>query len=649
MKNFTKYMMAIVTTILAFTYIAVTFLYNNSNADQLSKIINAGLLFLITISFIIYYLKTKKLNLLITFMNILLIVFLFINILTTTKFFNIPEKAALKDFANTNISSVINYAKKYNIKTNIIYEFSDHIPEYEVMSQDIKAGTLLSKVKNLTLIVSEGPDENKAIIVPSMLGWNTDRVIKYVTENFMKNVKVEFISSAEVKNTVIAQSSNGELKRNTELSLQFSQGENFEYVPVEMVDLKAKTFFEATMWAKMNGINIDAELAFNDDLKGTVSLKNKDGKNLDILSIKKGLVLNQKQDIGTLIENAKINLVVSKGNKVIIPDLKSMSIEEITDFVIKNKLKINYQDKYDDTVAMGKIISCNLNEGDVVEQGTLVTILSSKGQLKMEKFDSLEAFRNWASKYSIPISEVHEGNTEIPEGQIIKFSHNENDILSNGATVTVYISKGAPVIVPNLIGKSKSAIVSECRNAGLTYGFTYSSFNNAAKDTSLKQSLAAGSKVDKGTKIIITLSAGPGVSIPNLIGKDRNAAASICSGLGLSVNFVTGGYSNTPANCVTNQNIGAGTKVKPGTNITVTLSKGQANSQDVYLQPQWITAGNAQTTANNITARLKSIYSDLTVRINYVATNEPSKTGLLAQNPNIRITQGSTITISIYL
>ncbi|MEG0221126.1 MAG: hypothetical protein RR702_01885, partial [Clostridia bacterium] len=86
MKNFTKYMMAIVTTILAFTYIAVTFLYNNSNADQLSKIINAGLLFLITISFIIYYLKTKKLNLLITFMNILLIVFLFINILTTTKF-----------------------------------------------------------------------------------------------------------------------------------------------------------------------------------------------------------------------------------------------------------------------------------------------------------------------------------------------------------------------------------------------------------------------------------------------------------------------------------------------------------------------------------------------------------------------------------
>jgi len=52
--------------------------------------------------------------------------------------------------------------------------------------------------------------------------------------------------------------------------------------------------------------------------------------------------------------------------------------------------------------------SVNVEEGEEIEQGTLITVVISKGQLKMESFTSAVDFRAWAESYGINYKEEYE-------------------------------------------------------------------------------------------------------------------------------------------------------------------------------------------------------------------------------------------------
>ena len=41
------------------------------------------------------------------------------------------------------------------------------------------------------------------------------------------------------------------------------------------------------------------------------------------------------------------------------------------------------------------------NKGDILEQGTVISVTLSRGKLKMPKFNSIGEFREWADKYGI--------------------------------------------------------------------------------------------------------------------------------------------------------------------------------------------------------------------------------------------------------
>jgi beta-lactam-binding protein with PASTA domain len=146
-------------------------------------------------------------------------------------------------------------------------------------------------------------------------------------------------------------------------------------------------------------------------------------------------------------------------------------------------------------------------EGEEIEEGTLIKLITSKGVLKMKKFSSLADFRSWASKYGVNINEVFEFNDNIKQGDIIKFSHEEGSIINYNDTVTVYVSDGKAINVPDFYGKSKSSIQGTCNSLGLNCTFYYTRSNNT-KDTAVAQNKRAGSQVIKGTYVNIGLSGG---------------------------------------------------------------------------------------------------------------------------------------------
>ena len=73
-------------------------------------------------------------------------------------------------------------------------------------------------------------------------GGGSSRLILY--DNYLSNVSVEFISSDQDVDTVIEQSTSGNLSRDEEIKLTFSYGEELGYNEVKLIDFTNKSKFE---------------------------------------------------------------------------------------------------------------------------------------------------------------------------------------------------------------------------------------------------------------------------------------------------------------------------------------------------------------------------------------------------------------------
>ena len=404
---------------------------------------------------------------------------------------NISSSSSVPNFSGKSLTEVMKWASKNNVTVNQEYEYSDMIPEYQIISQDVDKNTKLKDLKEITVSVSEGANPSKEIIIPSMITWDSDRVLKFVKDNYLSNVNVEFVESDKAKDTVIEQSASGNLKRDDELNLVFSYGEELGFTEVTLIDLTEKSKFEVEFYMKQNQLNYEFDEDFDND-------------------IKRGYVKSQKINAGEVvpINDVVVGVTLSKGPEIKVPNLTKYSMTEITEWAIKNKLKLSFSDKYDDSIKENSIISTNYNKGDIVEQGTVIEVVISRGALKMPKFKTLNDFYTWANKYGINYEEVHEFSDTVSAGEVISYSYKKGQAIKNGDTIKVTVSDGNKKTVPNLKGLSKSEATSKLEKAGLKYTFIYSSSNTVKKNYVISQSISSGSEISEGITITVTLSNG---------------------------------------------------------------------------------------------------------------------------------------------
>ena len=475
-------------------YIGYTLFKFDDSIEQTKMIINSGILFIMSIALIfIYASKKTKWKRFFTCIGTLCISSFFVfNILVDFSMVKLPENKLIPDFQNVSITKALKWAKENKIDVTQIYDNSDQIKEYKIITQDIKPDTLVRDVKKIKFTVSEGPDYNKEISLANMVGWNIDDAMEEIEENYLNNVLVDYELNDEVMfDVVISQSRDGQMKRNDELKLMVSLGDGSELKPVPMENLTKQTLLKASVWLKRHGILYEVEYEFSDTVaKGSVIRQ----------SIKKGTTVTPNQD--------KVILTVSKGKKIVVPDLTKMSTGEVTNWVIANKLKVRFEERYHATVKKGYIIESNYKENDVVEEGTLIEVTSSKGKLVMKKFNNINEFRSWANEHDIKIQEEYEQSKTVDKGSIIKFSIEEGTPVNTGDVITVYISTGSTIVIPNFVGKSKSNIESTCKELGLNCTFSYGGKSNYNKDIAISQNKKPNSEVIPETYVNIVLSEG---------------------------------------------------------------------------------------------------------------------------------------------
>ncbi len=477
---------------------------------------------------------TKK-NIFNVFTSISAIILIVFNALTISSIVTLPTNETLPSFVDQNIGDVLAYTTDNDIELITNYEHSDLVSEYGIITQDIKEGTLLKDVDTLTVLVSSGANTDKLVTIPNMIGYDLDKVIKTIEENFLTNVTIDFVIDENIaKNTVISQDKTGDIRRNEELKIVISLGTADEITSVEMIDLKSLSLFDATLWLKQHNIAYELVYEFSD-------------------SVNRDYVLSQNEQVGTLIDPSinKITLIVSKGDEIVIPNFNQMTVDEATKWIIENKLKVEFIEQYDNEYKQGSIIISNYELNSVVEEGTLISLTISKGPLKLEQFDTIFDFRTWADSFSLTYEETEEYSDTLASGQIISITPEFGSNLSTDEVIKVVVSKGKAVTVPNFYNMSVANIKTSCTNEGLKCSFSYRYHNTVASGLSYSQSMKATSVVPEGTSVVIYISNGVEPVTPPVVTPEPEVPT--CNStqthtLYIQSNWITGGSSASTIN-----------------------------------------------------------------------------------------------------
>ena len=90
-------------------------------------------------------------------------------------------------------------------------------------------------------------------------------------------------------------------------------------------------------------------------------------------------------------------------------------------------------------------------EDDVIETGSEIEIVISKGKLEMPKLDNVNDFTIWASQNNVKYEITYDYSATILKDDIIKCSHKQGALIKENDTVVITISKGKSITIPNAV------------------------------------------------------------------------------------------------------------------------------------------------------------------------------------------------------
>lgn len=498
-KNIFLILLLSISIILSFIYIGYNILNIKNIIDYGYTIINSIFILIINICLIFTYKKNKQCKGILTFSSIIMNLYLVFILVTTFNLIKLPSLVTMKDFKGDSIKEALIWADKNDIEVVQTYVNSDNTKEYHIISQSINPNTILNKIDEVEFTISKGPNYNENVILENLSGKTVDDVVEYIDNNHLNNVTINFeVNNEYDRDIVFKQNVSGDMKRNSEIIFTASYGENTNFGDIEMINLKGLSKFKGTLFLKRNALPYKEKYEFSSKYN-------------------KNYITNQSiKEKDMITKDTTVDISISKGNKIIVPDLTKMSQSEVTSWVIKNNLKIVFKERYDLKVKLGYIVDSDYKKGDTIEEDSTITVIISKGKLIFKKFTSADEFRSWADINSIKYTEDFQKNKDIKKGDIISFSVNEGDIVNPFENIIITISTGDSTKVPNFINKSKNEISKLCNANKLKCSFYYVGYTYKNKDIATRQSKYAGSEVIEGTSVSIGLSSGIIKDNPNI-------------------------------------------------------------------------------------------------------------------------------------
>ncbi len=170
-------------------------------------------------------------------------------------------------------------------------------------------------------------------------------------------------------------------------------------------------------------------------------------------------------------------------------------------------------------------------------------------------------------------------NSEVTAGEIVEQDPKAGQMVEEGTRINVIVAAApAGVEVPDVTGSSIAKAKSDLAEVGLTWRVSEAYDNDVDVDDVIRQSPQAGTRVDEGAEIALTVSLGTeparNAIVPNVVGVTADEAAQALQDAGLEFETVGVYTDGVDKDEVGAQSPGAGASVAPGTTILLAVSLG---------------------------------------------------------------------------
>jgi eukaryotic-like serine/threonine-protein kinase len=259
-----------------------------------------------------------------------------------------------------------------------------------------------------------------------------------------------------------------------------------------------------------------------------------------------------------------------------VPDLTGMTLEEARS-EHGDAFELEVGREVDGEQPVGTILSQS-PEGGRAEQGSTISvdIVGTRvADVPGVVGQGRDAARNVLSEAGFEVAVEEEESSVGDENKVIKQSPQGGSREEYGSQVTITVGTGpSSVDVPDVTGNNADQATALLNDAGLELGAQTESYSDAAAGTIISQDPEAGSEVEPGSEVDVTVSVGPEpVVVPNVVGMGVDAAGAAVTNAGLS--YQTFEYqSEEPEGTVVSTDPGAGTELEPGTLVAIYYSTG---------------------------------------------------------------------------
>jgi beta-lactam-binding protein with PASTA domain/tRNA A-37 threonylcarbamoyl transferase component Bud32 len=226
-------------------------------------------------------------------------------------------------------------------------------------------------------------------------------------------------------------------------------------------------------------------------------------------------------------------------------------------------------------VDKGIVIDQRPDAGTRIQKGDQVTIIVSTGVPKTTVPDVV------GMDYADAVDALNEVNLEArkrdvfskkPDGQVVAQDPPSGDVVNEGTTVVLRVSKGKQVAtVPDVLDQTESSARSELQAAGFEVQAVQAPSDSTPEGFVSAQSPDPGTEASKGSTVTITVSTGPSSStVPNVVGEQREAAQDDLKNADFKVKVENVPVTDpTQDNVVQDQNPDGGSQAQKGSTVTI--------------------------------------------------------------------------------
>jgi serine/threonine-protein kinase len=301
-----------------------------------------------------------------------------------------------------------------------------------------------------------------------------------------------------------------------------------------------------------------------------------------------GIVARQSPTAGNDIErNGVVVLtVVQPLGSLTTPNVVGLPREQAESALATLSLKPEVSEDYSAQIPAGIVIVQAPLAGVLINPGDTVGLVVSKGPapartvvpaINGKKQADAEAALKAVGLVPAPYQAY---NDTVAKGIVADQNPVSGASMAPGSKVTFVVSLGPPapttVSVPNVVGKSQADAENALKSAGFVPSAVFNVNPTVAKGVVAGQSPAAGSKSAPGATIgiLVSLGADTSVTVPNVVGKTAEEAATAITAAGLVPQVAEQPDAEVPAGTVISQGPTGGVKAEAGSTVLYTVSTG---------------------------------------------------------------------------